>query len=99
VIRTGRYVASVAFYGPKAYVVQSPSALPPAFQPSLRTTITGVVLGAAIASGQGAADWRAGIDPPGEIVVYDADSYQPLAGVPAMPLPSVSFALEVVPAP
>ena len=99
VIRTGRYVAAVAFYGSKAYVMQSPSAQPPSYKTSLSETITGVILGTALAPTTGAAEWRPGIDPPGEIVVYDANSYQRLPSVPAMPLPSIAFNLEVVPVP
>jgi DNA-binding beta-propeller fold protein YncE len=98
VIETGRYLTFVNFMGRRAYLSQSPTPLPPSYASALALTAAGVVPGAAVTPGSGSSSYRPGVDPPGEIVVWDRLTYQPL-DLPTMPLPSESFVSETVNAP
>jgi YVTN family beta-propeller protein len=94
-ISTGRYITYVGFAGNKAYVMQSPYPLPPNYATSFVTAIPYVIPGAATAPESGSPSWRPGIDPPGEMAVYDRTTYRPM-GSPAIPLPSEAFVSETV---
>jgi DNA-binding beta-propeller fold protein YncE len=95
---TGRYITFVNFSGRRAYLSQSPSRLPPSYATALALTAAAVVPGAAVTPTSGSSQYRAGIDPPGEIAVWDRLTYRPLP-LPPLPLPSESFVSETVDAP
>jgi YVTN family beta-propeller protein len=94
-IRTGRYLTYVGFYRNKAYVMQSPNRIPPTYATSFAIAIPDVIPGAATAPKSGSTKYRPGIDPPGEIALYDRATYQPLKQ-PALSLPSEAFVAETV---
>jgi hypothetical protein len=94
-ISTGRFITYVGFYRNKAYVMQSPYAIPPNYATSFVTAIPYVIPGAATAPESGSTTWRPGIDPPGEMAVYDRTTYR-LMDMPTIPLPSEAFVAETV---
>jgi YVTN family beta-propeller protein len=94
-ISTGRYISGLGFYGDTAYLVQSPYPIPPTYPTSLFLGIADVIPGAATAPESGSTSSRPGIDPPGEIAIYDRTTYQPL-NQPTIALPSESFGIETV---
>jgi YVTN family beta-propeller protein len=94
-ISTGRYICGLGFYANRAYIVQSPSTVPPTYATAYQLAIPGVIPGAESAPETGSTTWRPGIDPPGEIAVYSATTYQPL-DLPTIPLPSEAFNVATV---
>ena len=94
-ISTGRYISGLGFFAGRAYIVQSPSSAHPTFASAYQLAINGVIKGAETAPLTGSTKWRPGIDPPGEIAVYNAKTYQPL-DLPPIPLPSESFNIATV---
>jgi DNA-binding beta-propeller fold protein YncE len=98
-IKTGQYVGNVVVSGNRAYVSISPFPYPPTPGKSLIATIVGIIPGAALTPPDtGSTRYRPGVDMPGEIQIYDTDTYARLPG-PALPLPSVSFGMVAVQVP
>jgi YVTN family beta-propeller protein len=97
-ISTGRYITFVNFYSNRAYVMRSPNPVPPTYASAMFLTAAAVVPGALLTPPSGSSSYRPGIDPPGELAVYDRLSYRPL-GLPPLPLPSEAFVSETVMAP
>jgi DNA-binding beta-propeller fold protein YncE len=77
----------------RAYVAVSDRPLGPVKNTALAFSYLGVVPGAAL--GVPSTTYRPGIDPPGEIYVYDTRTYKRIA-TPPMKMPSISFVLDVV---
>jgi DNA-binding beta-propeller fold protein YncE len=95
-IKTGQYVGNVVVSGNRAYLAMSPFPYPPTPGKSLAATIVGIIPGAQLTSpDKGATRYRPGVDMPGEIQIYDANTYERLPG-PPLPLPSVTFGMVVV---
>jgi YVTN family beta-propeller protein len=95
-IDIGVYVAGVAIQGQRAYISISPEALPLIGVLSEAQLFAALIPGAALTPPSGSTTYRPLLgELPGEILTFDADSYEQLP-VPAMPLPSVSQIIEVV---
>jgi DNA-binding beta-propeller fold protein YncE len=77
----------------RAYVAVSNRPLAPVANTALAFSYLGVAPGAAL--GVPSSSYRPGIDPPGEIYVFDTRTLTRIA-TPPMPMPSISFVLEVV---
>jgi DNA-binding beta-propeller fold protein YncE len=77
----------------RAYVSVSDRPLGPVPNTALGFSYLGVVPGAAL--GVPSTTYRPGIDPPGEIYVYDTKTFKRIA-TPPMKMPSISFVLDVV---
>jgi DNA-binding beta-propeller fold protein YncE len=77
----------------RAYVSVSNRPLGPVQNTALGFSYLGVVPGAGL--GVPSTSYRPGIDPPGEIYVYDTHSFKRIA-TPPMKMPSISFVLDVV---
>jgi DNA-binding beta-propeller fold protein YncE len=98
-IKTGQYVGNVVVSGDRAYLATSPFPYPPTPGKSLAATIVGIIPGAQLTpASTGSTRYRPGVDMPGEIQIYDANTYERLPG-PPLPLPSVTFGMVVVTAP
>jgi YVTN family beta-propeller protein len=96
-IDVGPFVSNVVFNGRTAYVAESNSPLPDNSLTGLLLTLEGPVPGAAITPGSGSSTYIPLVDlMPGDVVQYDAATYQPLSK-PPLPLPSMSYAMAVVP--
>jgi DNA-binding beta-propeller fold protein YncE len=76
-----------------AYVAVSNQPIAPAEGTAGAFSYLGVAPGAAL--GIPSTEYRPGIDPPGEIYVYDTRTYERIQA-PPMKMPSISFVLEVV---
>jgi DNA-binding beta-propeller fold protein YncE len=77
----------------RAYIAVSDRPLGPVPNTALGFSYLGVVPGAAL--GVPSTTYRPGIDPPGEIYVYDTRTFKRIA-TPPMKMPSISFVLDVV---
>jgi DNA-binding beta-propeller fold protein YncE len=76
-----------------AYVAVSNQPIAPVSGTSAVFSYLGVAPGAAL--GVPSTEYRPGVDPPGEIYVYDTKTYERVQA-PPMKMPSISFVLEVV---
>jgi DNA-binding beta-propeller fold protein YncE len=93
VINIGQYGGGLVLSeNGRAYISVSPRRFAPIQHSALLTAYLGVVPGAALPV---PSTTRRAFDPPGEIYVYDAKTFQRLA-TPPMKLPGISFNLGVV---
>lgn len=77
----------------RAYVAVSNQPLAPVPNTALAFSYLGVAPGAAL--GIPSTTYRPGVDPPGEIYVFDTRTYRRIE-TPPMKMPSISFVLQVV---